>query len=70
MTVKASSTIERVDLNYSKSNQINKFLYTGTWLEPESNQVVVGSGISRRLSLGLFDYNNVLEVLYLNQEKD
>lgn len=54
--------LKGVDLNYSKSNQINKFLYTGSWLEPESNQVVVGSGISRRLSLGLFDYNNVLEV--------
>lgn len=54
--------LKGVDPNYSRSNKLNKFLYSGTWLEPESNQVVVGSGISRRLALGLFDYNNVLEV--------
>lgn len=54
--------LKGVDPNYSRSNKLNKFLYSGTWLEPETNQVVVGSGISRRLALGLFDYNNVLEV--------
>lgn len=54
--------LKGVDPNYSRSNKLNKFLYSGTWLEPEFNQVVVGSGISRRLALGLFDYNNVLEV--------
>jgi lipoprotein-releasing system permease protein len=31
-------------------------------LESNTNQVVVGSGISRKLALGLFDFNNVLEV--------
>lgn len=54
--------IKGVDPNYCKSNNLKKFLYTGSWLEPESNQVVIGAGISNRLALGLFDYNNVLEV--------
>lgn len=54
--------LKGVDANFTSVNGFNKFLYAGDWLEPNTNQVVVGSGISRRLALGLFDFNNVLEV--------
>ena len=54
--------LKGVDANFSQVNAFDTFLYTGDWLEPNTNQVVVGSGISRKLALGLFDFNNVLEV--------
>jgi lipoprotein-releasing system permease protein len=54
--------IKGVDANFSQVNAFDTFLYAGDWLEPNTNQVVVGSGISRKLALGLFDFNNVLEV--------
>ena len=54
--------LKGVDANYCKVNELNTFLYAGDWLESNTNQVVVGSGISRKLALGLFDFNNVLEV--------
>ena len=54
--------LKGVDANFTSVNAFNKFLYAGDWLEPNTNQVVVGSGISRKLALGLFDFNNVLEV--------
>ncbi len=54
--------LKGVDNNFRAVNNFDKFLYAGDWLEPNTNQVVVGSGISRKLALGLFDFNNVLEV--------
>lgn len=54
--------LKGVDSQYVQVNNFNNYLYAGNWLESNSNEVVVGSGISRRLSLGLLDYNNVLEV--------
>lgn len=54
--------LKGVDANFSQVNAFDTFLYTGDWLEPNTNQVIVGSGISRKLALGLFDFNNVLEV--------
>ena len=54
--------LKGVDANFCQVNAFNTFLYAGDWLEPNTNQVVVGSGISSKLALGLFDFNNVLEV--------
>lgn len=54
--------IKGVDSSYANLNTFSTKLYTGGWLEPNSNQTVIGSEISRKLSLGLFDYNNALEV--------
>lgn len=54
--------IKGVDKNYTKVNDFKKHLYAGDWLEPNSENVVVGAEISRKLSLGLFDFNNALEV--------
>ncbi len=57
------AAIKGVDSLYSHVNQVNKTLFNGQWLRPESYQVVVGYGIANKLSMGLFDYNNSLEVL-------
>ncbi|MFN3756973.1 MAG: ABC transporter permease, partial [Flavobacterium sp.] len=34
----------------------------GQWLNQETDDVVLGSGIGQKLSIGLFDYNRILEV--------
>lgn len=54
--------IKGVDSSYTKLKTFSTKLYTGNWMETNSNEVVLGSEISRKLSLGLFDFNNALEV--------
>ncbi len=54
--------LKGVDANFCAVNGFDKYIYAGDWLAPSTNQVVVGSGISRKLALGLLDFNNVLEV--------
>ena len=52
----------RFDENYIKVNNFEQHLYAGNWLERNTENVVVGAEISRKLSMGLFDFNNALEV--------
>jgi lipoprotein-releasing system permease protein len=54
--------LKGVDKNYSKINTVSQSLYNGTWLRYNTSEVVVGYGISQKLSLGLFDFNNAFEV--------
>lgn len=54
--------LKGVDVNYSKINDVSKSLYNGKWLRYNTAEVVVGYGISQKLSLGLFDFNNAFEV--------
>lgn len=54
--------LKGVDQKYTSVNPVNKSLYNGQWLEPDTFQAVMGYGVSRNLSAGLFDYQNALEV--------
>lgn len=55
--------LKGVDSNFTKTNSLlKKDIYNGQWLKPNSYQVVVGYGITEKLSLGLFDFNNPFEV--------
>jgi lipoprotein-releasing system permease protein len=54
--------LKGVDANFQKVNNVKKTLYQGEWLDQNTTQVVVGYGITQKLSLGLFDYNNPFEV--------
>lgn len=54
--------LKGVDTNYTKINDVAKSLFNGKWLRHNTAEVVVGYGISQKLSLGLFDFNNSLEV--------
>lgn len=54
--------LKGVDKNFSKINTVSQSLYNGTWLKYNTAEVVVGYGISQKLSLGLFDFNNAFEV--------
>lgn len=54
--------IKGVDSLFSTVNPVKKNIYQGEWLQGNTNQVVVGYGITQKLSMGLFDFNNPFEV--------
>ncbi|MDN3678597.1 ABC transporter permease [Flavobacterium paronense] len=54
--------LKGVDVNYTKINTVSKNLFNGKWLRYKTAEVVVGYGITQKLSLGLFDFNNAFEV--------
>lgn len=53
--------IKGVDSNFIAVNAVEKSVFQGQWLEPQTNQVVVGAGIAQKLSVGLFDLINPFE---------
>ena len=48
--------IKGVDENYKKVNIIDSVIPLGSWLTQNTNQIVVGWGISSNLSFGVLDY--------------
>ena len=48
--------IKGIDENYEKINAIDSVLPLGSWLAQNTNQIVVGWGISNNLSFGVLDY--------------
>lgn len=55
--------IKGVDSNYIRLNQIDSTVYIGTWLDKEIPLgVVVGSGISNTLSVGVFEFLEPLKI--------
>nr|WP_252730239.1 FtsX-like permease family protein [Lacinutrix sp. C3R15] len=48
--------IKGVDENYKKVNIIDSVIPLGSWLTQDTNQIVVGWGISSNLSFGVLDY--------------
>lgn len=55
--------LKGVDADFPKTNVLSqKNIFNGQWLKPNTYQVVVGYGITEKLSLGLFDFNNPFEV--------
>lgn len=55
------ATIKGVDSVFSKVTKTSDYVYIGNWISPNSNQAIIGSEIARKLSLGLFDYQNTLD---------
>ena len=56
------TNIKGVDTHFGHVIPLKKILYQGNWILPQTNEVVVGYGLCQKLSLGLYDYNNPLEV--------
>lgn len=50
------ATLKGVDKNYLNVTSIDTMVTKGSWITPESNEVVSGWGISNNLSFGIFDY--------------
>ncbi|TRX36314.1 ABC transporter permease [Flavobacterium restrictum] len=55
--------LKGVDANFTKVNAIQQKLFNGQWFKPDTYQVVVGYGIAQKFSMGLLDFNNLLEVM-------
>ncbi len=54
--------LKGIDANFVNVNSVSKKIFSGNWLKPDTYQVVIGYGISSKLSLGLMDFNNEFEV--------
>lgn len=54
--------IKGVDENYSKVTPVDSLLLVGDWLVPSQNEVVIGFGISAKLSIPPRDYGKLIEV--------
>lgn len=54
--------IKGVDQNYDKVNPIDSILFLSEWFEAGQSEVVIGLGTSSKLSLGVMDYNDLLEI--------
>jgi lipoprotein-releasing system permease protein len=54
--------IKGVDSSFGQVIPLQKLLYQGNWMMPQTKEVVVGYGICQKLSLGLYDFNNPLEL--------
>ncbi|HET8884951.1 MAG TPA: FtsX-like permease family protein [Salinimicrobium sp.] len=54
--------IKGVDEHFLKVNQVDSALVRGSWLIEDSPNVVIGNSISMDLSLGVYDYSNLLKI--------
>ena len=54
--------IKGVDENYKRVNDVDSILIYKDWLVPGEQEVIVGAGTSIKLSLGVRDYGNPLEL--------
>lgn len=54
--------LKGIDSLFTKVNPVEKNLFNGQWLAPNTNQVVVGYGIAQQFSMGLLDFNRPLQV--------
>ena len=54
--------IKGVDENFSKVNPVDSILFLSEWFKPGLGEVVVGTGTAVKLSLGVRDYTDLLEI--------
>jgi lipoprotein-releasing system permease protein len=57
------SYIKGVDENYGKVTVVDSIMLAGNWFEPQEHQVVIGLTTSAKLSLSLWDYSDLLEII-------
>jgi len=56
------ASIKGVDENYQKVNTIDSVIQYGNWLTQNTNEIVVGWGISNNLSFGVLDYGKTVSL--------
>ena len=54
-------TLKGVDKNYPKST-IDSIITYGSWMSPDTDQIVSGWGVSNSLSFGVFDFGKTLKL--------
>ena len=55
--------IKGVDANYVKINAVDSIVWQGSWLTENTNQIVVGSGVSNSLNIGVLNYGKRVSLL-------
>lgn len=56
------ASIKGVDANYDKVSSITSVIPYGSWLAPNTNQIVAGWGVSQNLSFGVLDYGKPVNI--------
>ncbi|AWI25121.1 ABC transporter permease [Flavobacterium pallidum] len=54
--------IKGVDSLFTNVSTVRKSVVNGSWLEPNTNQAVIGYGLYEKLGVGLGEYNRQLEI--------
>ncbi|MEC4052622.1 FtsX-like permease family protein [Myroides odoratimimus] len=65
----AVSMIKGIDSDFVNVTDFDEKVEYGSWLEPDTDDAVVGVGMSHLLSMGLFDTENAFEALALKPGK-
>jgi lipoprotein-releasing system permease protein len=58
--------IKGIDSGYAAVNPIDSILYFGDWFVPSQNELVIGLGTAAKLSIGIRDYMNLIEIYVPN----
>lgn len=61
--------IKAVDENYTKTVAVNKHIAYGQWLQPNTNDAVLGNGLANEMSAGMYSNDKLLEVLAMKPGK-
>lgn len=56
------ATIKGVDERFEQVVNFDTVIEHGTWIEPNSKEIIVGWGIANSLSLGVLDFTNLITV--------
>lgn len=54
--------LKGIDKNFTKVVQLDSTVFAGKWVDFESNSSVVGNGIATKLSLGVLNYGEPLQI--------
>lgn len=54
--------IKGIDEGFKNVIPIDSILFLNKWLVPDKDEVVIGLGVSQKLSMGVLDYGNLLEI--------
>lgn len=65
-----AATIKGVDINFLKVNKMDTAVVIGEWLRPNNkNAVIIGSGISRELTLPVYSFTDNLKIYVVKPGK-
>ncbi|MFB9056852.1 ABC transporter permease [Mariniflexile ostreae] len=56
------AVLKGVDSQFKKVNDMDPVIVQGSWFDQETNQTVIGWGISRNLSYGVLDYSRTADI--------
>jgi len=55
--------LKAVDANYIRTVAISNYLPDGKWVQPNTNDAVIGNGLANELAAGMYSNDKILEVI-------